>query len=210
MSNVDKAWQNFYVEAVGKGLNLASDALEQMLTGQASVAQGFRGMLAGFAQFAAEFLRKIALMIIQQQIFNALKNSGNPVLAAVGAAGLNVPVQHSGGMVGGTSNRNRSVSPAWFANAPRYHAGGLMGIKADEYPTILQKGEEVLAANSPRNIVNGGAAAGGGAAASPGVRVVLVDDRARVPEAMNSPEGEQVIVQAIRKNLPTIRSMMGA
>jgi hypothetical protein len=31
-----------------------------------------------------------------------------------------------------------------FANAPRMHAGGWAGIKPDEVPAILQKGERVL------------------------------------------------------------------
>ena len=43
----------------------------------------------------------------------------------------------------GTQTRKRNVDPAMFANAIRYHDGGLPGLKADEVPTILQKGEEV-------------------------------------------------------------------
>jgi len=31
-----------------------------------------------------------------------------------------------------------------FANAPRMHAGGWAGIKPDEVPAILQRGERVL------------------------------------------------------------------
>ena len=36
------------------------------------------------------------------------------------------------------------------------HSGGIPGLKSDEYATVLQKNEEVLAANNPRNILNGG------------------------------------------------------
>jgi hypothetical protein len=49
---------------------------------------------------------------------------------------------------------------------------------------------------------------GGGAPQSSGVRVVVVDDRAKVAEAMATAEGEQVIIQAIQRNLPTIKSMV--
>ena len=73
-------------------------------------------------------------------------------------------------------------------------------------PTILQKGEEVLRKNDPRNILNGGASAGGGDA--PGFRVVLVDDRAKVPEAMASAEGDKVIVQSVKRNAATIRQLL--
>ena len=204
-SNIEKAVIQGGVNAVNQGLNLVADSLQGLFDGTKSLGDGFRGLIAGFGQFAASFLRDIALMIIRQQIFNALVRSGNPILAAVGAAGGGV--LHSGGIVGSVQNRTRNVSPSWFAGAPRYHKGGLPGLAADEYPAILQKGEEVLAADSPRNILNGGGMTGGGSA--PGnFRVVLVDDRARVPEAMNSPEGEQVFMQFLRRNAATVKQTL--
>lgn len=195
------------VKAVDSGLNAMADALQNIATDQGSVSDGFRAMLVSAAQFAASFLRDIALMIIKMQIFKAMQNSGNPIIAAAGTAGLgSMGVRHSGGVIGhyNHGNRTRSVPTSWFANAPRYHSGGVMGLASDEYATILQRGEEVLAADSPRNIMNGGGlpAAGGTDA---GTRFVLVDDRARVPEAMNSPDGEQVILSVLKKNLPTVK-----
>lgn len=118
-------------------------------------------------------------------------------------------VKHSGGVIGGVNNRSRAISPAYFANATRYHSGGIPGLKRDEYATILQKNEEVLSKDSPRNILNGGAGTGGTAAQSKGVRFVLVDDRARVAEAMTSVEGEEVILQTLRKNISTVKQFMG-
>lgn len=204
-SNIENAIIKGGVNAVNQGLNLVADSLQGLFDGTKNLGDGFRGLIAGFGQFAASFLRDIALMIIRQQIFNALVRSGNPILAAVGAAGGGV--LHSGGIVGGVQNRTRNVSPSWFAGAPRYHRGGLPGLAADEYPAILQKGEEVLAADSPRNILNGGGMMGGTAA--PGnFRMVLVDDRSKVPEAMNSPEGEQVFTQYIRRNAATIKQIL--
>lgn len=195
------------VKAVDTGLNAIADGLTNIATGQSTVADGFRGMIAGFAQFAAAFLRDIALMIIKLAIFNAMKNSGNPYLAAAGAAGAqSMGVKHSGGVIGhyGSGNRTRDVSPSWFANAPRYHSGGVMGLASDEYPTILQRGEEVLSADSPRNIMNGGGMPQSGGSEA-GTRIVLVDDRARVPEAMNSPDGERVIMAAVKANVSTLK-----
>jgi hypothetical protein len=44
-----------------------------------------------------------------------------------------------------------------FAEAPRYHSGGIDGLGADEVPAILQRGETVLPKNSrsstPINLV---------------------------------------------------------
>lgn len=55
-----------------------------------------------------------------------------------------VSLFHTGGVVGQSSGLSRRVSPALFMNAPRYHTGGIAGLKPDEVPAILQKGERVL------------------------------------------------------------------
>lgn len=200
------------VNGVSTGLNAAFDALQQVATGQATVAEGFRGMLGAFAEFAATFLREIATMIIKQMIFNALSAMGG-FFGGIGNAGLasmgmSAGVKHSGGTVGGTNNRTASVSPSWFTNAPRYHAGGIAGLAPTEYPTILERGEEVLEKDSPRNVLNGGLNMGQNTAAGGSTRFVLVDDRARIPEAMSSAEGERVIIQTLRKNIPTLKQFM--
>lgn len=189
---------------IENGLNATYDNLLKVAQGQQTVEQGFRNILASFAQFAAQFLKDIALMIAKTIILNSLP--GGSAVATAASAG----VRHSGGVIGsyGAGNRTRNVSAAWFANAPRYHTGGVMGLKPDEYPTILQRGEEVLAADSPRNIMNGGGLAPSKGGDASGMRVVLVDDRAKVHEAMTSSEGEKVIVQAIRRNIPSIKQMM--
>lgn len=199
------------VEGINSGLNSVVDNLQSVFNGQQSVADGFMGILQSFGQFAAKFLRDIAMMIIQQQIFNmmAASGGGTGTIASIGKMALGI--KHAGGVIGvnGAGNRTRNVDASWFASAPRYHSGGVPGLRSDEYATILQKGEEVLAKDSPRNVMNGG---GAGAAKSSdsgaGMRVVLVDDRSKVHEAMNSSEGERVIVQAIRRNIPSVKQML--
>lgn len=197
------------VQAGTNAVNGAFDAmvnsLNEMVTSQKSVAQGFVDMGRQAALFFAQFMRDIALAIIRQQLFNALKNSGNPILAAIGAAGgasNTVGSRHNGGVVNGAGN-SRRVDPSVFAGAPRFHEGGLPGLQHNEVATILQKGEEVLTREDPRNVLNGGASGGG---ASP--KFVLVDDRSRVAEAMQSADGERAILVNIQKNLPTLRSWL--
>lgn len=207
-TNLENSMIQAGVNGVGQGLNMIYDGLLKVATGQQSVAEGFRGMLTQFALFAAQFLRDIAIMIIKLYIFNLMKQSGNPYLVAIGTAGsASMGVKHSGGVIGHGGGRSRPMDASWFVGAPRYHTGGVAGLAPDEYPTILQRGEEVLAKDSPRNILNGGGAQQGGG--NPGsMRVVLVDDRARVPEAMAGSEGGQVIVQHIRKNAATIKQFL--
>lgn len=182
----------------------AAKGLTQVIAGQKSWSAAIKDTGRFFLQFAADFMREMAMMILKQIALNALRATpwGAGIAALAG-------IKHSGGVIGGTNDRSRAVNPAWFANAPRYHSGGMPGLASDEYATILQRGEEVLSADSPRNIMNGGAgmpgAAGAQSAAPQGMRFIFVDDRAKVPEAMASAEGDRVIVEAIRRNAASVR-----
>lgn len=211
-SAIEQQAINGAIQAINEGLNTMVDNLGQVLFEQKSVSDAFDDMGKAFLKFVAQFLRDIAISIIKLQIFNALKNSGNPYLAAVGNAGAaSVTVKHSGGVIGQASNRNRVVPTSWFSNAPKYHSGGVPGLASDEYAAILKKNEEVLSTTDPRNVMNGGMAAMAAGAASggtPSARFVLVDDRAKVPEAMNSPEGEQVTMVHVRRNVATLRQLL--
>jgi lambda family phage tail tape measure protein len=51
---------------------------------------------------------------------------------------------HEGGIVGESLVARRPVDASVFLNAPRYHTGGYLGLKPDEMPAILQRGERVL------------------------------------------------------------------
>ena len=48
-----------------------------------------------------------------------------------------------------------------FANAPRLHNGGWAGLKSDEVPAILQRGERVLSRKESRAYGDGGGNGGG-------------------------------------------------
>ena len=63
---------------------------------------------------------------------------------------------HGGGTVG-AGGTPTLVSPSVFADAPRMHGGGIAGLRSDEVPAILQRGEVV----QPKNARSGGTASGG-------------------------------------------------
>ena len=74
-----------------------------------------------------------------QQIFatqagQAISSAASSAVGKIAASFI-----HGGGMVGG-ANIGRRVSPFVFAGAPRLHSG----LAADEYPAILQRGEQVI------------------------------------------------------------------
>ena len=56
---------------------------------------------------------------------------------------MGATVMHSGGMVG-TGGTARQVPASLFAGAQRFHSGGWPGLRSDEVPAILQRGERVL------------------------------------------------------------------
>ncbi|MGH2625229.1 MAG: hypothetical protein ACRDHY_01090, partial [Anaerolineales bacterium] len=62
---------------------------------------------------------------------------------------------HTGG-IAGTGGRGRMIPAFAFAGAPRLHEGGMLGLKANEVPAILERGEEVLTRDDPRHQRNGG------------------------------------------------------
>jgi hypothetical protein len=108
-----------------------------------------------------------------------------------------VGVAHTGAVVGRGFSAYRTV-PAWaFGGAPRYHSGGMAGMKPGEVPAILQTGEEVLSRDDPRNVVNGG---GQGEGSGAGVRIVNVLDPSMVSEAIASSSGEKAIMNVITRN----------
>lgn len=109
-----------------------------------------------------------------------------------------------GGIVGRDGEpTSRGGDASWWNGAPRYRSGSLIGISPDEQRAILHRGEEVLSADNPRNIMNGG---GRGGPVS--IRNILVDDKRKIAEAMAGAHGERVIIQAVIRNGSTIRELV--
>lgn len=107
---------------------------------------------------------------------------------------------HSGGVVGRDGTPRVGLS-SWFANAPRYHTGSVVGLAPDEQAAILQRGEEILSRSSPRNIMNGG----GSSKQDLNIRNILVMDESGIPAAMAGSHGERVTMSHITRNIATIR-----
>lgn len=190
-------------QTIAGGLANAFDRFAQ------NVAEGknvFTSLKDAFLQFAADFLRQIAIMIIQQAIFNALGGGGSGGGGAGGALSSIIGgLFHNGGVVGQGGGQMRQMNPAWFTNALRYHTGGVVGLQPDEQAAVLRKGEEVLTANDPRHRNNGGAGGGGGA-----VKIVNVfDSAAAIEEALRTPAGEKALLNHVSDNSQAWRAAMG-
>ena len=198
-------------EMVAGGL---TNAFDQFAKSVADGEDAIGSLKDAFMNFVADFLRQIAMMIIKQLILNALQNS-NPYGAAAGAAlgVVNGATQaHSGAVIGSGGRGGRSVSaPAsWFAGAPKYHSGGVVGLAADEYPAILQRNEEVLANDDPRNVVNGGGDAGGsgGASVQPLTINNHIDAESFMSAALATSKGQKMIMNVLSANRTQVKSLV--
>lgn len=193
-------------EAIAGGVANAFDRFAKDVAEGRNVIDSLRD---AFLQFAADFLRQIAQMIIQQAIFNAIGGASGGGGGGVGGGigGIIGKLFHSGGIVGYGGGTTRQVNPAWFNNALRYHSGGIAGLAADEVPAVLRRGEEVLTRADPRHRANGGGSSGGGGS----VKVVNVfDSAAAIEEALNSPAGEQAVLNHVRNNPAAWKSALGS
>lgn len=131
------------------------------------------------------------------------------IVGAVGGGGPMIPgttlpgIYHSGGIAGAASV-TRAVSPAWFQHATRYHRGGLAGLRPDEVPAILQRGEEILTRGDRRHRHNGGGERGG----TWGSAILAVGDK-EIAGAMAGAAGEEVTLIHLRRNIETVRQWIG-
>jgi hypothetical protein len=99
---------------------------------------------SGAEAFRATAQRALQMVIDQMLKMAALRLFG-PIGTVIGGAtgGSAGPmVLHEGGVVG-AGGVSRSVSSSLFAGAPRYHRGGIAGLKPGEIPAILRRGEIV-------------------------------------------------------------------
>lgn len=186
---------------LAQSMRAGLEGLVAFIGGVGDLGDAFDAVGKTFLQFAADFLMKIAEMIIQQTILNMLGGFG----FSIGGTGkVTLGQAHTGGVVGSSGGLvQRSAQASWFAGAPRYHSGGIAGLAADEYPTILQKNEEVLKADDPRNILNGGASsAGGGTSSRPqDIKIInTIDPLSVLKEALATQAGVKVLQNIVYAN----------
>lgn len=188
------------------GLSSAFDSFSQSVAEGQSVGEAARN---AFLQFASDFLKQIAQMIIQQAILNALRSAfgGTSFGSMIGLA-------HTGGIIGsqraGSGNGSRRVDPGVFAAAPRYHNGGIVGLAPNEVPMIAEKGEAMLTEDDPFHPKNRSKLGLGGKATTVKNKIVnAIDGASFLAAALASEEGESVLLNFMRANADAVTSTRG-
>jgi hypothetical protein len=209
------------LDAMGTQVIATADQINEMLTD--GLVSGFDDFFSGleqgktalesmrdaFLSFAADFLRQIARMILQQAILNALQSFGGGGGGGVGGTVSGwlskIPVRHAGGLAD-SGGPGRPALASWFSGAMRFHNGGIPGLKPNEVPTILERNEEVLTRGDPRHVLNGGK--GGGKDA--GTTVVNVfDPNDFLDRALASDVGRKLMLNFVSSNPGAIKAAIG-
>jgi phage-related minor tail protein len=143
------------------GKKAFSDFFRDVTTGAKTAGQALRDMVGGFAQSMLDLISKRLGDKMLSSVLDAIDTKG----AGGGGAGGSLISKaaswigsffHDGGVVGAGGARTASFPAAMWSVAPRYHTGGIAGLKPNEVPAVLMAGEEVLTANDPRHKNNGG------------------------------------------------------
>ena len=123
----------------------------------------FRGLISSI-------LEDLAVLQLRNAVLGPIASALASAFSVSGGSAVTAAVAHAGGMVG-LSGHTRQVPAMAFAGAPRMHSGGTVapvgprkpggrgwaGLRPDEVPTILQRGERVL---SRREVAAGTQGAG--------------------------------------------------
>ena len=186
--------------------NLAS-AFTNFINKIAAGENVFKSLGNAVLEFASTFISAIAQMIIQMLAYAAaiaiLRALGVPVPSSGGGGSVGTDgwngVYHSGGIVGSPGGAKRNVVAEMFANAVRYHTGGIAGFAPDEVGAVLRRNEEVLTTDDPRHRFNGGLSGGGDDRLN--FKFVNVSNPAdMLTEGLATREGEKVLFNFISKN----------
>jgi hypothetical protein len=122
----------------GKGLG------ETLTSAFSSAESAFRQFVTtgkfDFKSLVSSILADLATLAFRNAVLGPLASALSGVF---GGGSLTAAVSHAGGIVG-LSGHRRDVPALAFAAAPRMHSGGWAGLRPDEVPTILQRGERVL------------------------------------------------------------------
>lgn len=174
---------------------------------------GSKSAKEAFSDFAQSVLMDIGKMIGRlmaqlaiQTLLSAFSGGTSSTAGAMSGI-LKMGMNHSGGRPG-RSGMNRYIPLSAFLS-PEYHHGGgkagfgstMPGLKSNEVASILLKNEEVLTADDPRHIDNLSKGRAGKTQDKQPITVVnMLDNSAIARAALESPEGERMVLNIINAN----------
>ncbi len=159
---VTAALADYATKARNIGGDIGSALVGAFTSAENAVGEFVKTGKLDFRDLVTSMIADLAKLAARRFILGPIANALSGALG--GAGGIFANILHAGGMVG-SPGPGRMVPALAFAGAPRMHAGGWAGIKPDEVPAILQRGERVLSRRE---------AAGYGQTNAPAVNVTIM------------------------------------
>lgn len=196
----------------------AAQGIGQAIVGAKTWGDAILGVRNAFLQFAGDFLIQIGQMILKQLLLNALSAAFGGATGGIGgviASAVNAMVKHDGGTVAPGVGASRVVPATVFANALRYHGGGVAGLRPGEVPAILEVGERVRTKDQEQRLQEDLATARGGrkgadrgGETTSAIRNVLVFDPSEIAKALAGSAGEKLVLNVLKANAQTVRQLV--
>ncbi|WP_149589992.1 phage tail tape measure C-terminal domain-containing protein [Tabrizicola flagellatus] len=158
---VTAAFSDYAAKARDIGGDIGSALVGAFQSAENAVSDFVKTGKLDFRDLVTSMIADLAKLAARRFILGPIANALSGALG--GAGGIFANILHTGGVVG-APGPGRMVPALAFANAPRMHSGGWAGIKPDEVPAILQRGERVLSRRE---------AAGYGQTSAPAVNVTI-------------------------------------
>ena len=160
---VTAALADYATKARDIGADIGQTLVGAFQSAENAVATFVKSGKLDFRDLVTSMIADLAKLAARRFILGPIANALSGALG--GAGGLFADILHSGGIVG-SPGPGRAVPAMAFAGAPRMHSGGWAGLKPDEVPAILQRGERVLSRREA-------AGYGQGQSAAPNISVTI-------------------------------------
>ncbi|RBI69047.1 phage tail tape measure protein [Roseovarius sp. TE539] len=148
---VTAALSDYATKARSIGGDIGQSLVGAFRSAENAVARFVKTGKLDFRDLVTSLLADLAKLAARRFILGPIAGALSGALGGLGgkAGGIFADVLHAGGRVGAAGPARRVPAMA-FADAPRMHSGGMAGLKPDEVPAILQRGERVLSRRETR------------------------------------------------------------
>jgi hypothetical protein len=130
------------------GADIGQSLVGAFQSAENAVAEFVKTGKLDFRDLVTSLLADLARLAARRFILGPIANALGGILGGVG--GIFADILHAGGVVGAAAP-SRMVPAMAFAAAPQMHFGGMAGLRPDEVPAILQRGERVLSRREARD-----------------------------------------------------------
>ncbi|WP_282602418.1 phage tail tape measure C-terminal domain-containing protein [Paracoccus sp. PARArs4] len=138
---VTEALSDYAKKAKDIGADIGQALVSAFQSAESAVGEFVKTGKLDFRDLVTSLLADLSKLAARRFLLGPIANALSGALG--GAGGIFASIMHAGGMVGATGP-GRMVPALAFAGAPRMHSGGMVGLRHDEVPAILQRGERVL------------------------------------------------------------------